>query len=164
MANYRFKAAEIEAMKKNILFLVRTACFLALLLALFSIPCLATAALAADGDVSPSQSVVTTGANNTVVDPYQSFNYIITLKNAQGNALSANPTGKVYVWATDGDDLVASGLDLVGISVPQGVYIHETARQGVFVMDARALIKSQKMKLDHNLLQISHSKNRFLMI
>lgn len=118
---------------------------LALLLALFSIPCLATAALAADSDVSPSQSVVTTGANNTVVDPYQSFNYIITLKNAQGNALSANPTGKVYVWATDGDDLVASGLDLVGISVPQGVYIHETVRQGVFVMDARALIKSQKM-------------------
>lgn len=118
---------------------------LALLLALLAIPCLAAPALAADSDVSPTQSVITTGANNTVVDPYQSFNYMITLKNAQSTALSATPTGKVYVWATDQNDLVTSGLNLVNISVPDGVFIHETARKGVFIMDAKALSKTQKM-------------------
>ena len=97
---------------------------LALLLALLAIPCLAAPALAADSDVSPTQSVITTGANNTVVDPYQSFNYMITLKNAQGTALSATPTGKVYVWATDQNDLVTSGLNLVNISVPDLSLIH----------------------------------------
>lgn len=121
-----------------------------LCLALFAVVGFTTPALAADSDVSPTQSVITTGANNTVVDPYQSFNYIITLKNAQGTALSTTPTGKVYVWATDQNDLVTSGLNLVGISVPEGVFIHETNRQGVFIMDAKALIKTQKMNFSLN--------------
>lgn len=123
---------------------------LTLLLALFALPHFVASAQAAESDVSPTHSIISTGSNHTVVDPYQSFNYIITLKNTQGNALSTKPSGKVYIWATDSNDLVTSGLDLVGISVPQGVFIHETTRQGVFIMDAKSLIKSQKMNFSLN--------------
>lgn len=106
-----------------------------------------TPATADTGEVSPQQSVITTGSDNTVVDPYQSFNFTISLKTASGTTLSTRPAGKLYIWATDSSNRVCDGLDLVKLSIPDGVYIHETSRQGVLVMDAGALVTSQKINL-----------------
>ena len=81
------------------------------------------------------------------VDPYQSFSTTITLRDANGNALTTNPTGKVYIWATDENDRVSDGLDVIELSLGSNVYMHQTSRQGVLIMDAAALIQSQRFNL-----------------
>lgn len=105
--------------------------------------CLESDAFAADA--AASRSTISTGGVS--VDPYQSFSTTITLRDANGNALTTNPTGKVYIWATDENDRVSDGLDVIELSLGSNVYMHQTSRQGVLIMDAAALIQSQRFNL-----------------
>lgn len=105
--------------------------------------CLESDAFAADA--AASRSTISTGGVS--VDPYQSFSTTITLRDANGNALTTNPTGKVYIWATDESDRVSDGLDVIELSLGSNVYMHQTSRQGVLIMDAAALIQSQRFNL-----------------
>lgn len=95
----------------------------------------------------PNRSTITTGVNNVSVDPYQSFNFTVTLKDAAGNQVTTRPPGKIYIWATDANGSVSAGLDVVELSVPKGVYVHQTERQGVLIMDCAALTKPQRFNL-----------------
>lgn len=105
--------------------------------------CLESDAFAADA--AASRSTISTGGVS--VDPYQSFSTTITLRDANGNALTTNPTGKIYIWATDENDRVSDGLDVIELSLGSNVYMHQTSRQGVLIMDAAALIQSQRFNL-----------------
>ncbi len=98
-------------------------------------------------DASPSQSIITTGSSSTTVDPYQSFSVSITLRDASGSNLTSAPAGKVYLWATDASNRISDGLDLVELSLGDNVYMHQTSRQGVLIMDAAALIQTQRFNL-----------------
>lgn len=98
-------------------------------------------------DAAASRSVITTGINNASVDPYQSFSTSISLRDAAGNALTSAPGGKLYVWATTDDGTITDGLDIVELSIGNGVYIHQTSRRGVLIMDAASLIKTQRFNL-----------------
>lgn len=98
-------------------------------------------------DVAAGRSVITTGSSATSVDPYQSFSVSISLRDAAGSALTAAPSGKLYVWATAADGSITDGLDVVELSVGDNVYIHQTSRQGVLIMDAAALITAQRFNL-----------------
>ncbi|MDO4280115.1 MAG: copper amine oxidase N-terminal domain-containing protein [Peptococcaceae bacterium] len=102
---------------------------------------------AVDYEASPDQSVITTGASNTHAYPYHSFPVTIQLKNAAGNAISSTPPGKVYIWATDENDEIVTDLDVVDRSLASKVYIHQTSRQGVLIMDAASLKTSQRFSL-----------------
>lgn len=113
------------------------------LLCLVAGTCVSTDALAAD--VAANRSTLSTGGVS--VDPYQSFSTTITLRDANGNSLTSTPPGKVYIWATDENGSVSDGLDLVELSLPGNVYMHQTSRQGVLIMDAAALIQSQRFNL-----------------
>ena len=79
--------------------------------------CLESDAFAADA--AASRSTISTGGVS--VDPYQSFSTTITLRDANGNALTTNPTGKVYIWATDENDRVSDGLDVIELSLGSNV-------------------------------------------
>ena len=113
------------------------------LLCLVAGTCVSTDALAAD--VAANRSTLSTGGVS--VDPYQSFSTTITLRDANGNSLTSTPPGKVYIWATDENGSVSDGLDLVELSLPSNVYMHQTSRQGVLIMDAAALIQPQRFNL-----------------
>lgn len=105
--------------------------------------CLESDAFAADA--AASRSTISTGGVS--VDPYQSFSTTITLRDANGNGPHDQPTGKVYIWATDESDRVSDGLDVIELSLGSNVYMHQTSRQGVLIMDAAALIQSQRFNL-----------------
>lgn len=107
--------------------------------------CFADEAQAAEA--SPAHSTITTSAAGTTVVPYQSFSVSINLRDASGAALSSAPTGKVYIWATDENGRVSDGLDIVELSLGDKVYMHQTDRQGVLIMDAAALIQPQRFNL-----------------
>ncbi len=100
---------------------------------------------AAAADVSPSQSLF--GTTSNVVNPYQSFGVQITLRDAAGVNISSTPSGKVYLWATDENGNISNGLDVVELSLGDGVYMHQTERRGVLIMDAASLIKPQRFNL-----------------
>lgn len=118
----------------------------ALVLLVFAVGTWATTdAMAADA--SPSQSVITTGSSNISVDPYQSFSVSITLRDASGNTMTTTPPGKVYIWATDESNDIVEGLDLVELSLGDNVYMHQTSRHGVLIMDAASLIQTQQFNL-----------------
>lgn len=95
-----------------------------------------------------NQSHITTGQANTTVVPYQSFSVTIDLRNANGGTLSSTPPGKLYIWATDEESFVSDGLDVVARSLGENVYMHQTERQGVLIMDAAALIQPQQFNLN----------------
>lgn len=98
-------------------------------------------------DPSPSHSTLTVSTSGTTVDPYQSFGVTITLRDASGGSMTSAPTGKLYLWATDENNQVSSGLDLVELSLGDKVYMHQTSRPGVLIMDAAALIQPQSFNL-----------------
>ena len=98
-------------------------------------------------EASPNRSLFTTGASSTTVVPYQSFSVTIDLRDATGNAMTSRPAGKVYIWASDENGTISDGLDLVELSLADGVYMHQTSRQGVLIMDAGALIQAQHFNL-----------------
>lgn len=121
--------------------------FFVLILAFAGIGAWASADAAWAADASPARSLFTTGASATTVAPYESFSATIDLRDAAGASLTARPGGKVYIWATDENGSISDGLDLVELSLADGVYMHQTARQGVLIMDAGALIKAQRFNL-----------------
>lgn len=98
-------------------------------------------------DPSPSHSTLAVSTSGTTVDPYQSFGITITLRDASGGSMTNAPSGKLYLWATDENNQVSSGLDLVELSLGDKVYMHQTSRQGVLIMDAAALIQPQSFNL-----------------
>lgn len=98
-------------------------------------------------DPSPSHSTLAVSTSGTTVDPYQSFGVTITLRDASGGSMTSAPTGKLYLWATDENNQVSSGLDLVELSLGDKVYMHQTSRPGVLIMDAAALIQPQSFNL-----------------
>lgn len=98
-------------------------------------------------DPSPSHSTLAVSTSGTTVDPYQSFGVTITLRDASGGSMTSAPTGKLYLWATDENNQVSSGLDLVELSLGDRVYMHQTSRPGVLIMDAAALIQPQSFNL-----------------
>lgn len=98
-------------------------------------------------DPSPSHSTLAVSTSGTTVDPYQSFGVTITLRDASGGSMISAPTGKLYLWATDENNQVSSGLDLVELSLGDKVYMHQTSRPGVLIMDAAALIQPQSFNL-----------------
>lgn len=109
-------------------------------------------ALYAEDTPTPSEEVALTRSTFTVysqnaVDPYESFDVGIQFATNSGQSLKNAPTGKLYLWATDSNGVISPALDVVPISIPAGVYIHQTERQGVLIMDARALQKPQQFNL-----------------
>lgn len=96
-------------------------------------------------EVSASDSFVS--LDSSEVEPYQSFGITLSLRDSNGLAMAQNPSGKLYIWATDENGDVASDLDLIALSLPSGVYAHETSREGVLIMDAAALITDKTFNI-----------------
>lgn len=99
------------------------------------------------GEPAANTSLFTTGSTSTSVDPYKSFDVSLTLRDASGSLPSEAPSGKVYIWATDENKAVSSGLDVISQSLDDGVYMHQTDRRGVLIMDAAALTKTRTFQL-----------------
>ena len=99
------------------------------------------------GEPAAGNSLFTTGSTRTFADPYKSFDATITLRDSAGIAPSGIPAGKVYLWATDENNSVTSGLDVINLSLDDGVFMHQTERQGVLIMDAASLSKARSFSL-----------------
>lgn len=107
----------------------------------------ATSAEANTVAIQPNISTISTGTNNITVDPYQSFNCTITLKAPGGGLPTSKPPGKIYIWATDTNQQVRTDLDVIERSIPKNVYVHQTERQGVLIMDTAALTAPRSFNL-----------------
>ncbi len=117
-----------------------------LMLCLLLLPMAAFAADAPAEEVALTRSTIGVPAQ-TMVDPYESFPVTLQFTTTTGRPLQAPPTGKLYLWATDSTGVVSNALDVVPISLPNGVYVHQTERQGVLIMDARAMQTPQQFNL-----------------
>ena len=102
----------------------------------------------ADGvAIQPDLSTISTGRSNASVDPYQSFNCTITLKAPNNGLPTATPLGKLYIWATDEDGAISNGLDVIAFSIPNNIFVHQTQRSGILIMDAASLRTPQSFNL-----------------
>lgn len=107
----------------------------------------ASSAEASGVAIQPSTSTISTGGSNITVDPYQSFNCTISLKAPGGGLPAGTPPGKIYIWATDTNKQIRSDLDVVALSIPKNVYVHQTERPGVLIMDTAALTQPRSFNL-----------------
>jgi hypothetical protein len=116
-------------------------------LLMFTLLVLLVPAAAWAGEPAADTSLFTTGSTATFADPYKSFDVSLTLRDAQGFLPDAAPSGKIYIWATDENKAVSNGLDVISQSLDDGVFMHQTDRRGVLIMDAAALTKPRSFQL-----------------